>query len=60
MTAAFNIALPGSIPRLAQTWTCDAQGNWRQETRALSKDANGWHDRPINERTEADNGNRPR
>jgi hypothetical protein len=50
MTAAFNIALPGQLrvpPRLAQTWTIDADGRWVRKARQLWRDERGWHDRPI-------------
>ena len=32
---------------LTTTWTCDKRGIWREEPRILTKDANGWHDTPI-------------
>lgn len=47
MSAGFNIALPGTAPVVTTTWTCDANGNWRQEPRIISKDATGWHDIPL-------------
>lgn len=42
---------PGDIE---QFWTCDAEGNWRQERRVRIRDtANGWHEFKVIDQTTA-------
>jgi hypothetical protein len=49
MTAAFNIALPGSFPpeTVHDKPTIDEAGKWVRRLTALRRDDKGWHDRPL-------------
>lgn len=38
---------PAPVVLRERTWTCDVDGNWREETRPLWKDAGGWHDLTV-------------
>ena len=39
-----DLARDISVPGIEPVWTCDADGNWRQERRIRLRDGNGWRE----------------